>query len=72
MSRRSSRESGGALKGILWVLVIVAIVVGAWTWKRYQGFANAPLAGIETGDSLLVARGDSLDSVLRKLQAEGV
>ncbi len=72
MSRRSSRESGGALKGILWLLLIVAIVAGAWTWQRYQGFAKAPLVGIETGDSLLVARGDSLDSVLRKLQSEGV
>jgi len=60
------------LKRILWVLVIVAVVAGAWTWQRYQGFAKAPLPGIETGDSLLVARGDSLDSVLRKLQAEGV
>lgn len=72
MSRSPSREPGGALKRILWLLLIVAIVAGAWTWQHYQGFAKAPLAGIETGDSLLVARGDSLESVLRKLQAEGV
>ncbi|MDI1253780.1 endolytic transglycosylase MltG [Thermomonas sp.] len=72
MSRRSPRASGGALKRILWLLLIAAIVAGAWTWQRYQGFANAPLVGIEAGDHLLVARGDSLDSVLRKLQAEGV
>ena len=72
MSRRFSRESGGALTRMLWLLLLVAVVAGAWTWQRYQGFAKAPLAGIETGDSLLVARGDSLDSVLRKLQADGV
>lgn len=72
MSRRSPRASGGALKRILRLLLIVAIVAGAWTWQRYQSFAKAPLAGIEAGDSLLVVRGDSLDSVLRTLQAEGV
>ena len=72
MSHRFSKVSGGALKRFLWLLLIVAVAAGAWTWQRYQDFAQAPLAGIETGDSLLVARGDSLDSVLRKLQAEGV
>src|SRR6188474_3189801 len=46
--------------------------MGAWYWTRYQGFADAPLAGIEAGDSLVVARGDSLDKVLRTLQAQGV
>ncbi len=72
MSRRSPRASRGTLKRILRLLLIVAIVAGAWTWQRYQSFAKTQLAGIEAGDSLLVARGDSLDSVLRTLQAEGV
>ncbi|MEO6155061.1 MAG: endolytic transglycosylase MltG [Thermomonas sp.] len=72
MSARYSRASGGALKRILWLLLIVAIMAGGWTWQRYQGFAKAPLVGIETGGHLLVARGDSLDSVLRKLQADGI
>ncbi|MDQ3160323.1 MAG: endolytic transglycosylase MltG, partial [Pseudomonadota bacterium] len=53
-------------------MLIVAIAAGAWTWQRYHAFAKAPLAGIEAGDSLLVARGDSLESVLRTLQADGV
>ncbi len=57
---------------MLWLLLAFALVGGGWAWQHYEGFAKAPLAGIETGDSLLVARGDSLDSVLRKLQAEGV
>ncbi|MEO6227565.1 MAG: endolytic transglycosylase MltG [Thermomonas sp.] len=72
MSRRSSKASGGALKRFLVLLLVVAIAAGAWTWQRYQGFANAPLIGVEAGDSLLVARGDSLESVLRTLQAGGV
>ena len=72
MSSLSSRASGRALRIMLWLLLAFALVGGGWAWQHYEGFAKAPLAGIETGDSLLVARGDSLDSVLRKLQAEGV
>ncbi len=72
MSRRSFQAAGGAMKRFLVVLLVVALTVGAWTWQRYQGFANAPLVGVDADDSLLVARGDSLESVLRKLQADGV
>jgi UPF0755 protein len=72
VSRRSFQAAGGALRRFLIVLLIVIAGVGAWTWQRYQGFANAPLAGVRAGDSLLVARGDSLESVLRKLRADGV
>ena len=66
----SRGRTGGFLRRALLVLVLVA--VGAWCWTRYQGFADAPLAGIEAGDSLVVARGDSLDRVLRTLQGQGV
>ena len=72
MSRRSSKTSGGAMKRFLVLLLVIAIAAGAWTWQRYQGFANDPLAGVEAGGSVLVARGDTLESVLRKLQADGV
>ena len=72
MSRRSSKAAGGAMKRFLVLLLVVGIAAGAWAWLRYQSFANAPLAGVEAGGSLLVARGDSLESVLRKLQADGV
>jgi UPF0755 protein len=57
---------------VLLLLLVAALVAGGWLWQRYQGFADAPLAGIEAGDSLVVARGDSLASVLRKLDAEGI
>ncbi|MEO5629584.1 MAG: endolytic transglycosylase MltG [Thermomonas sp.] len=72
MSSRSSNAAGGASKRFLLLLAVVALVAGIWTWQRYQGFANAPLAGNDRGDFLLVARGDSLDSVLRTLQAQGI
>lgn len=68
----SRARAGGFFRRAFLVLLLAAMAVGAWYWTRYQGFADAPLAGIEAGDSLVVARGDSLDKVLRTLQAQGV
>ena len=64
--------SGGVLRRFVLVLLLAGAVVAGWQWLRFQGFADAPLAGIQAGDSLVVARGDSLDKVLRTLQAQGV
>ncbi|HWS77812.1 MAG TPA: hypothetical protein VN205_05475, partial [Thermomonas sp.] len=73
MSRRARRRGpGGFFRRALLVLLVAAVLAGGWYWQRYQGFADAPLAGIESGDSLVVERGDSLGSVLRKLDAEGI
>ncbi|BCT91204.1 aminodeoxychorismate lyase [Lysobacter helvus] len=55
------------------LLVLVALVAGgAWLWQRYTGFADTPLAGLETGDTLVVERGDSLATVVAHLRASGV
>jgi len=73
MSGRSPRgKVGGFFRRIFLLLLIAAVVAGSWYWQRYRSFADAPLAGIDSGDSLVVARGDSLASVLRKLDAEGI
>ncbi len=73
MSRCSHRgRAGGFFRRAFLLLLIVALIVGGWLWQRYQGFADKSLAGIEAGDSLVVERGDSLASVLRKLDAEGI
>ena len=69
MSRAQAR---GFFRRAFLVLLLAAVAVGAWYWTRYQGFADAPLAGIDAGDSLVVKRGDSLDKVLRTLRAQGV
>ena len=66
------RVAGGAFLRFMLLLLLAGLAVAGWYWQRYQGFADAPLAGIEAGDSLVVARGDSLDRVLRTLQAQGV
>ncbi len=60
------------LRRLLLLLLAIGLVAAGVLWQRYQGFANAPLAGIHDGDSLVVASGDNLGSVLRKLQAQGV
>lgn len=64
--------AGGVLLRLLLVLVLAAGGAAAWLWQGYQRFADAPMAGIQADDSLVVARGDSLDKVLAKLREQGV
>ena len=54
------------------LLLAVAAIGGAWLWQRYTGFSDRPIAGLQAGDSVVVASGDSFPSVLRKLRATGV
>lgn len=56
----------------LLVAVLLSATVLGWAWLRYHRFADAPLAGIHEGESLVVARGDNLFKVLDKLQAQGI
>jgi UPF0755 protein len=56
------------------LFVVTALLAGAlgyWGFDRYLGFADAPLAGLQPGQTLLVEPGDSLPTVLRKLNAVG-
>ena len=65
-----------ALKRIFMVLfVLSALAAGAggyWAWNTYQGFANAPLAGVEAGDTLIVERGDTLPRLVERLRGQGI
>lgn len=73
MSSRSRPGRTGGWTGRLFLLVLAAAVLaGGWLWLGYRSFGDAPLAGIKAGDTLVVERGDSLDGVLRRLQANGV
>lgn len=54
-------------------LVVVAVgAIGIVAYQRFLGFADAAIAGIEPGDSVMVAPGDSLPKVLRKLGELGI
>jgi UPF0755 protein len=59
-------------KLLVLVLLVALAAAGAWLWQRYTGFADAPLSGIETGDTLVVERGDSLPKVIARLRDSGV
>ncbi len=65
-----------ALRRIVLILfVLTALAAGAagwWAWSGYQRFAHAPLEGIESGDSLVVERGDTLRRVVGRLRAQGI
>ena len=68
MTRKSKRHFG-----VFFLLLMMAAGASAfWVWQRYSGFADAPLAGIEAGESVVIERGDSLPVVLRKLREAGV
>ncbi len=56
----------------LLILLLAVLAAAAWYWERFQAFADAPLPGIPADAALVVARGDNLDKVLGKLQAQGV
>lgn len=59
--------------GLLFVITaLLAGALGYWGISRYLGFADAPLAGVQSGQTLLVESGDSLAVVLRKLRAAGI
>jgi UPF0755 protein len=56
----------------LTLVVVAAGVIGVVAYQRFLGFADAAIAGIEPGDSVMVAPGDSLPKVLRKLGDLGI
>ena len=57
------------------LFLILMMIAGAsmfWVWQRYTGFADAPLTGLTSDQSVIVERGDSLPVVLRKLRDAGI
>ena len=56
----------------LLILLLAVLAVAAWYWDRFRTFAETPLSVIQANAGLVVARGDNLDKLLRKLQAQGV
>lgn len=58
---------------LIFVLLLAALATsGWWLWQRYTGFADAPLSGLEPGETLVVESGDSFAGVLAKLRTAGV
>lgn len=69
----SRPRKGGATLRMLFVLSALCVgVVAYWGWHRYTSFVDAPLSGVEAGETLVVERGDSFARVLGKLRSQGV
>ncbi|UOF13201.1 endolytic transglycosylase MltG [Lysobacter capsici] len=71
MAEKKRKRGCGCLIVIV-VLLAALAAAGAWLWQRYDAFAATPMSGLEKGETLLVERGDSLPTVVRKLRAAGV
>lgn len=68
-----SRKRPSGKSGLLVLILLIAVAAAAfWGWQRYTGFADAPLAGTGADKSIVVASGDSLPVVVRKLADAGV
>lgn len=71
-ARKKSSRLGTLALLFLILLVVVAGAFGVVAYQRFAGFADAPIDGIEAGDTLVVEPGDSLPKVLRRLDAMGI
>ncbi|WP_119717810.1 endolytic transglycosylase MltG [Cognatilysobacter tabacisoli] len=72
MSRKRKGGCLGVVFKLFVLLVLVAAAAAFWLWQRYDGFADAPMSGIENGEALVVASGDTVPAVVRKLREAGV
>lgn len=54
------------------MLLALAAAGSAVLWQRYAAFGNQPVTGLQSGETVQVAAGDSFAGVLRKLRAAGV
>ncbi len=72
MSHSPKRRTGALLMVMLLVALLAVLAAGAYGWQRYQTFADAPLVGVQAGDSITVQRGDSLPAVVARLHDTGV
>jgi UPF0755 protein len=68
---RTRKRRGGCLSFLVLLALAVALAAGL-AWQRYSEFADTPIAGLQPGTSLVVRQGDSLPTVLRKLESVGV
>ncbi len=58
--------------GLLFILTALAAgLAGYWLFARYLSFADSPIAGLPPDATLVVAPGNSLPTVLSKLQTLG-
>ena len=57
---------------LLLCLLALGAVAAYLLHDRYTGFADAPLAGVQAGQTFVVERGDSFQRVLGRLREAGI
>lgn len=63
------------LRALLGLVLIGLLAVGGavyWLWQQYQGFVDAPVAGLAVETDVILQRGDGLRRVLQRLQGAGL
>ena len=69
----SGCKSGCRIIVVAFALVLAAAIgAGVWLWRDYHGFADQPLEGVRSGESVEIVSGDSFPAVLRKLREKGI
>ncbi len=57
--------------GLITLMLLAGLLLAAGAWRLHR-LAHTPLAGLDADAHLLVARGDSFNTVIHKLRAAGV
>jgi len=65
------RGCRSALTTAFLFLLCIVLALGV-VWQRQKSFADAPIPGLKTDSSVLVAQGDSFKAVLDKLRGAGI
>lgn len=68
----TARKRTSRIRWPIATVLLAMVIAGAWMLTRYQGFADAPIAGLHAGQTVQVDRGDSLGAVLAKLASGGI
>lgn len=68
----SRRKQFGRFRVLFAVTALLIGFAAYWGWHRYHDFADAPMVGLEAGETVLVESGDSFVAVLDKLRAAGI
>ena len=63
------------LRALLGLFLVGLLAVGGaafWLWQQYQGFVDAPVAGLSVETDVILQRGDGLRRVLQRLEGVGL
>lgn len=69
---RTRKSRSGVVIAVVSLIVLLGASAAFFLYQRHTGFADAPLAGIAAGDSVVIERGDSLSVVVGKLPGAGI